>query len=261
MFHVFSVKPFLDHFPRLLNFLLRMCSGYHHQKLIASHACNQTFRQTFLKRLCRENQRLVTFMVPIDIIDALKVIQINAEHRQMTILLFVDKLIHIPSVKQTCEEVRIRVLNHHLLIEPFLRHINRHTYGSHYAAIQIIQRWFVSCKQPHALTSLHGFFGNKGLFCTHNLPFRFDTCRIVLLNIPYVSMSTTFYLFLRFIYRFAETIIYLLMNTVFILVPNKIGNIINSGIQIMTGLPKIFTHFIRLLPSQKTESKLLFWHW
>ena len=73
-------------------------------------------------------------------------------------------------------------------------------------------------------------------------------------------MSPPLHLLFRLAYRLAETVIYFFMNTVFVFKPDKIGHIVNCRLQIMTGLPVIFTHFTCLLPSEEPEFYLLIRH-
>ncbi len=144
-----------------------------------------------------------------------------------------------------------------LLIGPFLCHVDGHAHSAHHTSVDIIQRRFVSRKKPDTVPGLHALFGDKSLFLLHDLTFRLDTGRIVLLHIPDIGVPLAFHLLLRLAYRPAEAVVYLLMHTVFVLVPDEVRNIIDRSFQKMTGLPVILAHLVSLLPSQEMEPDLL----
>ena len=78
-----------------------------------------------------------------------------------------------------------------------------------------------------------------------------------MLHIPDIGMPPPLYLLLRLVDCFAEAVIDLLMDSVFILIPDKAGDMVDGGFKKMTGFPEIFGHLIALLPPQKMETDFL----
>ncbi len=109
------------------------------------------------------------------------------------------------------------------LVGALLRHVNRDADRPHDGPVQIVQRGFIGCQQPGALAGLDGFFRNEGFLRLHHNPFGLDTSGIVLLHIPNIGMAAPLYLFFCFIDGLAETVVYLLVATGFILIPNQVG--------------------------------------
>ena len=77
-----------------------------------------------------------------------------------------------------------------------------------------------------------------------------------MLHVPDIGMAPPFYLSLFLVHRPAECIIHLLMDTVFILVPDKVRYIVDGGVQKVAGLPEVFPSLVSLLPPQESEPKL-----
>ena len=144
---------------------------------------------------------------------------------------------------------RLILLRQFLFISPFFCYIDRYPYGPHYAAVQIIKGGFICCKRTSPSTCLNRFFRYESFFAFHNLSLGFDTGRIIPFHIPNISVSPPFYLMFGLVYRLTETIVYLLMNTIFIFIPDQVRDVIDRDFKKMVGLPEVFAHFICLLPS------------
>ena len=81
-----------------------------------------------------------------------------------------------------------------------------------------------------------------------------------MLHIPDIGMPSPLHLLLCLVDRFAEAVVHLLMNAVFVLIPDKVWDVVNGRFQVVAGLPVILAHLTGLLPSQETESCLLIRH-
>ncbi len=151
-------------------------------------------------------------------------------------------------------------LRNFFFISPLLGYVDCHPHSTHDASVNIIKRGFVCGKRPQAFACLNNLLRHTGLFPAHNLLFRLNTGRVVLLHIPYVSMTPSFYLFLCLINSFTETVVYLFMNSILVLIPNQIRRSIDRRLKKVAGLPVVFAFLVSLLPAQKAESHLIVRH-
>ena len=62
-------------------------------------------------------------------------------------------------------------------------------------------------------------------------------------------MTAAFYLFFGFVDSAAEAVVYLFVDAGFVFIPYKVWNMIDGGIKLMAGLPKVLARFASLLPS------------
>ncbi len=147
-----------------------------------------------------------------------------------------------------------------LLIGTFLRHIDGYAHRSHHTSVNIIQRGLISGKRTHAVTRFDDLLGYKCTPFGHDLAFRFYTGRVILLHIPDICMPAALHLLLRLAHRPAEAVIHLLMDTILILIPDQIRDIINGGLKKMAVLPGILFRFVVLLPPGKSKAGLPFRH-
>ena len=147
-----------------------------------------------------------------------------------------------------------------ILIFTLLSHINSHSHRTHHTSVDIIERRFVCSQRPFTLSRLDDLLGCKRLLLSHNLPFRFNTGRIIFLHVPYVGVSTPLNLLFCLIHCLTEAVIYFLMYAILVLVPDQVRNMINRSIQILARLPEILAHLISLLPPQKMKPYLLIGH-
>ncbi len=76
----------------------------------------------------------------------------------------------------------------------FFCNVYGYSYGSHNAAVQIVQRGFVGFKQAFAFARFYFFFGNICFLVFHDFTLGFDTDRVVMFDVPNVSMAAPFYL-------------------------------------------------------------------
>ncbi len=140
-----------------------------------------------------------------------------------------------------------------LFISPLFGYINRNPDRSHHAAVQIIQRGFISSQQFYPVPCLNRFFRHMGLLRAHDLIFRFNTGRVILFHIPDVSMGTSLYLLFGLADGPAKAVVYFFMNPVDILKPNQVGRIVDGRLQKMTGFPKVLGRLVGFLPLLKAE--------
>ena len=157
--------------------------------------------------------------------------------------------------------LKILVLVQNLLfISAFQCHVNSHAYGSHNASIKVKQRGLVGRQRPEAFSRLYDFLGFTGFPLPHNLVFRFDADRIVLLHIPDIGVPLPLHLLPGFSHGIAKTVVYLLVNTCFVFKPYKIGAVVNGHLQKLTGFPEIPAHLTALLPALETKGRFLLRH-
>ena len=145
-------------------------------------------------------------------------------------------------------------------ISAFLRHIDSDAHRSHDTPVQIVQGGFVGGEGAQPLAGLYGFFGNAGLFGLHHNALRFDAGGVILLHIPDVRMASSLYLGFGFSDSITEAVVYLFMDSVFILKPDQIGRVVDNALQIMAGLPAVIGDFTILLPAQKVKAQFRLRH-
>ncbi len=139
------------------------------------------------------------------------------------------------------------------LIRLFFGHVNPNAHGSHYAAIQIIQRRLICGEYPLLSAGLNNLLGNKGLLGLHNNTFRLDTGRIILFHVPDIGVAPSLHLGLGLVYRSAEAVVHFLMNAVFIFIPDQIRRAVDRSLQVLARLPVVHTAFTALLPTQEMK--------
>ncbi len=144
-------------------------------------------------------------------------------------------------------------LDNFLGVGAFLRNINGQARRPHDAAVHVVQRGFIGGKNPRPLAGLDGFFAHAGFPRLHNGLLGFDTGGIVKFHIPNIGVSASFHVFFGFVNHPAESVVYFLMDTVFIFVPNQIGAAVNGTFQVLGSKPKIFTQFKLPLPAGKAK--------
>ena len=148
-----------------------------------------------------------------------------------------------------------------LFIGPLLGHIDRHTYRPHHAAVEVIQRRFIGGEQLDAILGLDRLLGYAGLFPAHDLQLRLDAGRIVCFHIPDIGMSPSLHLFHGLIDSLTEAGVNLFVDTILIFIPDEVRDMVDRGIQKMSGLPELLADPIGLLPSEEMKTELSIGHW
>ncbi len=141
-------------------------------------------------------------------------------------------------------------LFHNLLLErPLPGNIDGNANRPHNIAIKIIEGRLICSEKLRPLARLDRFLGHAGSSRFHYLALGLDTCRVILLHIPDKSMPPALDYLFGLVYRPAKTVVYLLMNPVFVLKPDQVRHTVNRCFQKMGGLSVIPILFQALLPS------------
>ncbi len=143
-----------------------------------------------------------------------------------------------------------------LCILALLCHVDSYAHGTHDASVDVVKRRFIGGQKLCAFSGLNDLSGGEGLPCFHDHALGFDAGGVVIFNVPYVCVTAAFDLSLCLVDGSAEAVVHLFVNAVFVLIPDKVGDIVDSSLQKLRRLPVILERLVRLLPSEKTEFKL-----
>ncbi len=135
-----------------------------------------------------------------------------------------------------------------VLVGPFLSDIDGHAHGAHDRAVDIVEGRLVGGEQARSVAGLHHLLGDDGGLGFHNLALRFDARRVIGLHIPNIGVAATLHIVFGLVHRAAEGIVHFMVNAVGRLVPDKTGNGIDRGLQVLGRLPGIGVALAAALP-------------